>query len=202
MPSDVDIGNMALTLLGQQPILQLTDNVKAARSLNRIYAMVRDNELRAHIWNFATTRTKLPALSTIPAFGYNLAYQLPPDCLQVIQVGDAAPGGMLWLGITQSDASDYKIEGRTIVTNWTAPLSVRYIARVTDPTLFDSCFVNAFACRLAMRLCEDMTAISGKRQLAQNEYKEAIVTALRANAIELPPDPLPDNSWLLSRSPG
>lgn len=208
MPSDVDIVNLALTKLGAQRILTLTDNNKAARSANAIYALERDNELRAHFWNFATVRTTLPTLVETPAFGpYDTMYQLPADpwCLQVIQVGMWAPGSERWLGVT-TEASAYKIEGRNILTNaslsQSGPMPLRYTARITDPNMFDSAFVFAFACRLAMELAEDLTQQSGKRQLAQAEYKAAIVAAMRANAIELPPDPLPDNSWLLSRLPG
>lgn len=208
MASDVDICNLALTKLGAQRILTLTDNNKAARSFNAIYALERDNELRAHFWNFATVRTTLPALVQTPAFGpYDTLYQLPTDpwCLQVIQVGMWAPGSQRWLGVT-TEASPYKIEGRNILTNASlsqfGPMPLRYTARITDPAMFDSAFVMAFACRLAMEMAEDLTQNSGKRQLAQGEYKSAISMAMRANAIELPPDPLPDNGWLLARLPG
>ncbi len=210
MPSDVDIANLALTKLGQQRILSFTDNVKSARSLNAIYAMERDNEIRAHQWSFAMKRVLLPALVDVPAFGYNHAYQLPDDYLKLIQAGRFSPGGMgdvISPGSTRVlglvvDGSDYRIEGSTIVTNFPAPLGIRYMRRVTDPNQFDACFVKAFASRLAMEMAEDLIQTANKRTLAQGEYKEAIIAAIRANAIELPPDPLPDNSWVIARLPG
>src|ERR1700692_3849259 len=138
MPSDVDIVNVALTLLGQQRITTLNDNVKAARSALAIYEIERDNELRSHLWNFAVKRINLPALTTPPVFGYFAAYQLPDDCIRVIQAGRWAPGSQRWLGVVTSEAADWRIEGKTIVSNlvtgWgtstpVGPLPLRYVAR-------------------------------------------------------------------------
>lgn len=216
MPSDVDIVNLGLTLLGEQRIQSFTQSSKAARSANAIYFMERDNELRIHQWNFATARALLPALTAIPVFGYQFAYELPADYLRVIQVGDVYPGARRVLGTVVESQNEYQIEGQTIVTNPfpvsgqpfvpppspPGPLQLRYTRRVTDPNQFDASFVNALGCRMAMKLCEDLTQDGNKRKLAASEYREAILAALRANAIELPPDALPDNSWILSRLPG
>jgi hypothetical protein len=202
MPADVDIANLALSKVGAQRILTLQDNNKAARTINAIYALERDTELSAHFWNFAMARISLPALTTPPAFDYSNAFQLPDDYLTVFQVGKFYPGQPRSIGIVSPNQTDYKIEGRTIVTSQAAPLPVRYVRRVTDPNLFHPCFVEAFACALAMKIAEDLTGVGNKRQLAQGEYKAAISIAMRTNAIELPPDPLPDHSWLLSRLPG
>jgi hypothetical protein len=200
MPSDVEIANLALSQLGDLPILNFTDNNKRARELNRIYEPTRDSEIRAHIWNFAVRRIRLPALSTAPPFGFDFAYELPADYLRVIQAGDWPPGmrmGWWWL-----DGSEYRIEGRTIVTDYSAPLSLRYLARVTDPTQFDACFVTSFACELAIKLCETLTQSTSKKQEAKDDKKRAISDAIRSNAIELPPEMLPPNSWEMSRWPG
>lgn len=207
MPSEVDVINMALGQLGQLSISTRIENTKQAREANRIFDQTRDNELRIHIWNFAVKRVVLPALVTVPAFGYSYAYQLPDDYIRVIQAGDFPPGsgrGWWWWGGWGhgSEASEYRIEGRTIVTDYGAPLSLRYLARIIDPNLWDASFVSALACRLAMRLCETMTGASNKRQEAGEEYKESVTMAIRANAIEMPPEQLPPSSWELSRRPG
>jgi hypothetical protein len=60
-------------------------------------------------------------------------------------------------------------------------------------------FVEAFACRLAMEMAEDLTQSNSKRELAQAEYMAALRGAIRASSVEQPPQALPDNSWLLSR---
>jgi hypothetical protein len=48
-------------------------------------------------------------------------------------------------------------------------------------------------------MAEDLTQSSSKRELAWGEYKQALGAALLANAVELPPEPLPDDSWIMSR---
>jgi hypothetical protein len=214
MPSDAGIVNIALTKLGARRIVTLTDNVKEAREANAIYENQRDNEVRSHFWKFATKRTTLAALSTPPPFGYSISYELPVDCLRVIAVGDIAPnGGYRWLYLGSTDNADYQIEGTTISIGLMpfgvatppatpGPLNIRYMARVTDPTLFDPCFVQAFACRLAMELCEPLSAAANKRQMLSQEYQGAIYTAMRVNAMEQPPEPLASSSWLQARLPG
>ena len=201
--SDVAIANLALTKLGADRIIALTDNTKEAREVNAIYELERDNEIRAHFWKFATARTALPALTTPPAFGYNNAFQLPSDYLRVVAVGDFAPGAVdRWFYYTGTDNSEYQIEGQTIVTDFAAPLNLRYMRRITDPTQFDANFVEAFACKLAIELCETLTSSSSKKADCARSYQMAISNALRANAIEQPPEPQTSGTWLMARLPG
>ena len=214
MPSDAGIVNIALTKLGARRIVTLTDNVKEAREAYAIYENQRDNEIRSHFWKFATKRTTLPALSTPPTFGYSIAYELPVDCLRVIAVGDVAPnGGYRWLYMGSTDNADYQVEGATIMVGLRpfgmatppatpGPLNIRYMQRVTDPTLFDPCFVQAFACRLAIELLDTLTGSSNKRPALAQEYQGALYTALRVNAMEQPPEPLASSSWMQARLPG
>lgn len=60
----LDIANLALAELGQEPLADLTTTTnKAVRQVNANYAMVRNEVLRAHPWNCATKRTTLAASS-------------------------------------------------------------------------------------------------------------------------------------------
>jgi hypothetical protein len=65
--------------------------------------------------------------------------------------------------------------------------------------LWATAFKVAFAARLAMELCEEITQSGAKRQLAQAEYTAALREAVRVGAIEKAPEPLPDSEWLLVR---
>lgn len=198
MASNVEIVNRALTKLGESRILALTDDTKAARDANSLFAIVRDSELRSSRWRFAIKRTTLPALLTAPAFGYDRQFQLPVDCLKVLDVGDYYPG-VDTADYVNSDTSEYAIEGNAILTNLKAPLRIRYVARIEDPALFDATFVEALACKLAIELCESLTDSGSKRQQAWSEYDMALKAAQRANAIERPPHKMADDTWMLSR---
>lgn len=51
--NDYDIVNLALVRIGAKRITSLTDGSRNANEANAIYALVRDEVLRAHEWNFA-----------------------------------------------------------------------------------------------------------------------------------------------------
>lgn len=198
MASEVDIVNMALTLLGDSRILSLDDDVKPARESKAIYAMTRDSLLAGYDWSFAIKRASIPALAVPPDFGFGYAYQMPTDCLRIIMIGDVYAG----LDLTDyrgSPVEQYAIEGRQILTDLGAPLKLRYISRVEDTAQFHACFVTAFAMDLAAKLCEPLTQSDSKRVRAETERNHQISMAVRSNAIELPPQKLPDDEWLISR---
>jgi hypothetical protein len=198
MASQVEIANRALTKLGAARIISFGDDNKQARSVNSMFNVVRDAELRAHLWSFTIRRASLPNLTTTPDWGYDYEYQLPADCLRLLEVGDIYPGPNMD-DYRNSSTQEYVIEGRKILTNEAAPLKIRYASRVEDTTQWDATFVEAFACRLAMEMCEDLTQSNTKKELLTNDYGRAIMMAIRSNCIELPFKDLPDDSWAMSR---
>ena len=139
------------------------------------------------------------ALSEAPAWGYTTLYQLPTDCLRVVQVNDTwvVPG--LADYTSGPDSEPYKITGRRIETDIGAPLKLRYIKRVTDPAQFDAAFVEVFANDLADQVCEALTQSNTKREATRAVLRQSLLEAVRSNAIELPPEAIPDDSWILSR---
>lgn len=199
MASDVDVANSALTKLGQSRITALTDNLKGAREINAIFSMRRDKLLRAFNWNFAMKRASLPALVDAPDWGYSLAYQKPSDCLRFVQINDYYVIPSLTDYAAGVDSEPYRIEGQTIATDFGAPLKVRYIRRVTNASEFDAAFVEAFAYDLAHETCEAITQSTTKKESMRQGRKDEILEAIRANAIELPPQNMQDDSWLISR---
>lgn len=200
MASSVEIANRALTKLGARRILSLEDDQKEARELNSMFDIVRDKALRSNNWNFAMTRASLPALAETPAWGFTYAYQLPADCLRVVQVNDIYWVANLTDYRTQLDVP-YQIEGRKILSNFAAPLKVRYVSRVEDTQQWDSCFAETFASLLAYETCEAITQSNTKKQEMFADYRANIREAKLIDAIENPPEPLADSSWLLSRIP-
>lgn len=199
MASSVDIANSALTKIGEARITSLDDNVKAAREINAIFTMRRDKLLRSYNWNFAMKRTSLSALADGPAWGYTYAYQQPSDCLRMVQVGDVwvIPGLGDFLG--GPDDQLFRIEGNQIVTDLSAPLYVRYVRRVTNSGEFDAAFVECFATDLAYMTCESIKQSTTMKESLREDRNDAIKEAIRANAIELPPQVIGDDAWIASR---
>lgn len=209
MPSQVEWANRALDKLGEQPLIALTDNTKAGRTVNRMFSIVQDAEMRARKWSFTIKRAMLAADVATPVYGYGSQFQLPDDCLRVLSIfqWDIGP-----------DITDYRvggnqiyvIEGRKILYGTaipggppsTSPMPLRYISRVDDTTLWDPTFGEAFACRLAAECAEAITQSSQKKQFAWQEYTQAVNVAKRANAIELPADSIGDGAWTWERLRG
>lgn len=209
MASRVELANRALDKLGEQPIISLDDNQKAARVLSRMFDMVRDDELRARKWSFSIKRVQLAPDVDVPVYGYGAQFTLPIDCLRVLSIFNFDIGPNL-SDYNAAMSQVYVIEGRKILYGRpipggpppSEPMPLRYIARAEDSTQWDPCFNEAFACRLAMEACEPITQSDSKWQKCATQYQAALGKASRANAIELPPDYLADDSWLTGRLRG
>jgi hypothetical protein len=185
--SVVEICNRALGAIGQGAITSLDDQNTAARLCQRFYPQLRDEMLRGHPWNFAMARASLPALTAVPTWGFTLAYQLPTDCLRVWRVGEVYR------------FAKWKVEGRTIVTDLGAPLSIQYIRQVTDPAEFDPIFVSALAARLAMEITMPIANDRTLRETMMREYQTHLRAARGADGQEGSADRITAETFIEAR---
>lgn len=177
--SDVGICNSALIKIGASRINSLADNNKAAIICSEQYTKLRDEVLRSHPWNFAIKRAALGALVTPPAYEWLTAFQLPGDCLRVIE--------------TQYD-EPYTVEGRSLLANVTT-INIRYIAQIVDPTLFDSIFQEALALRIAADLSTAITNSQPMQDRMFAAYKEQLRLARSMDAQEGTPEDENPTIW-------
>lgn len=184
MVSTVDICNRALQKLGHTKITSLDDDVKAARESQRAFALVRDAVFRDHPWNCLLARASLAALSEAPAWGFANQFQLPVDCLRVLEA--------------EADCG-WRVEGRRILSDASAPLNVLYVRQETDPEQYDLLLVEALASRLAAELAESLTQSNTKKEMAERAYLEVLGQARRADAQEGSARRLFRSSWLEAR---
>lgn len=196
--SVIQVCNRALTKLGSARIVDLLDDSRQARALNAAYEPVRDLVLRTYRWGFALKRALLSASATTPAFGFAYQYVLPSDYLLVDQVGEQMPT-VVSDSYVGTEIVDYAIENGRLLTDKAAPLALRYIARIVDPTVWDAHFAEVLACKLAWELCEELTQSDAKRQLAQGEFRNAVAAAIKVNAILRVPTQFADGHWVMSR---
>jgi hypothetical protein len=193
MASETEIINWAITKVGSERVLSINDNTPSAQTMKALYARVRDAEIRRYRWRFAIKREELSADATAPAWGYRYAYTLPTDYLGLVQAGE------FYVRSFSSDRGPWAIEGRKLLTDLAPQLRIRYIQRITDPTLFDPLFVEALACKLAAESNPSLKQNEQKLQGLKQSYADALGDAMRADAMECPPDELPWGSWLQSR---
>ena len=190
--SNVEICNRALQAIGHKAITALDEGTERADLCNRLYFDLRDELIQDHPWNFATRRASLAALSTAPAFGWDLQYQLPTDCVRVL--GIDTPQWPIGTPITSNSfeqpAGQWEVEGRRILTNEIAPLRVVYMSNAPTEDEFPPKFTSALVLRIAMDLAMPITESMTKRAELAKEYMSAIRSARGADAREHGPQRL------------
>lgn len=185
--SEVAICNLALAELGRgAEITSLDENSQAARACRRRYPHARDAVLRSYDWNFAARRTHLPASANPPAFGYDRAFDLPPDCLLVRAIHDGA-------------CTPWEVEGTRILVSAAAPLPVSYTARVVNPGVFDALFVDVLATRLAADLCVQLSENTPRAQALLQLFQFKLDEARRCDSQEGQAMRSQRSSWLDAR---
>lgn len=201
MASAVDVGNVCATILGQPTITSLTDPTNVARAVNAMYDLQRRALLRGRpTWRFSVKRASLPVLSTPPVSGpFTQQFALPTDCLRILMAGDTYPGlDLSDYRLGPTDAG-YSLEGRNILCDYGSPLSLRYVADITDTTQFDPWFVIYLGAELAWLNCERITGSDAKQALAKARKEDALSQAGASNALENTPDQNADDTWLAGR---
>ena len=201
MASQVDIGNLCLSILGKPSIASPGDNSNAARVLTIEYDLIRRALLTGRAtWRFSIKRASLPTVTTPPVSGpYTQQYALPTDCLRVLLAGDTYPGlDLSDYRLGPTDAG-YLVEGRNILCDYGAPLSLKYVADIQDTTQFDAWFVVYFASRLAYTCCERLTGSDAKQAAANTRMNEALGQAAGSNALENTPEHPADDAWIAAR---
>jgi hypothetical protein len=78
----------------------------------------------------------------------------------------------------------WEVEGTRILASAPAPLRITYTARVTNPGVFDSLFVDALATRLAADLCVQLTENTPRAQALLQLFQLKLDDARREGEAE------------------
>lgn len=183
MASVVDIANLALLRVGAESILSLDDATERARACKLAWPFVRQSVLRWHSWNPPTTRATLPALVAVPVWDWDAQFQIPADCLRVLEV----------------DASEWVLEGRAILCDEGTSLNIRYIRDETDTTQYDSLLTELMAQKLALEICERVTNSHTKKAELEQEWLYLLAEGKRADGEEQSNLELEEDDWILAR---
>lgn len=195
----VDVINDALNEIGAELISDPSEPSPQAVRAATLYTRVVRAELRAHAWSCAMDRAVLAANPFAPSFGYRTSYPLPPNFLRLWQLGDIYMDYVL-TDYVGKDESYFAIEGKNILCNETSPLKIRFIKDISQtPNLWDALLREVIALRLGLKLIPSLLKSDSKYQIIQKEYESIIRRARRINAIELPPTPEAESSWVIGR---
>lgn len=187
MSSYVAIANLAATTIGTAARLTTPgDDTTLGRAVASVWEIERQAALRDGAWNFAMRRASLAALAEPPLHGFAARFELPSDCLRLIE-------------IYQLRRSSWQVEDRAIHADHTGPLKIRYLANVTEPASFDPLFIKAFALRIACAIGNRIAGSDFKEDLNWDKYRQALAEARRVDAMENPPIEQHESSWIESR---
>ena len=182
------LANLALTKLGPGGgfITDFdTDTTVQAQACRRTFDAICDEVNEAHHWRFARARAALAADTTTPAWGFDNRFPLPSDFLRILAVEGANVA--------------YEVEGAYLLCDDAGPLNIRYLARVTDLSLFTPNFVSAFTTRWAHELSSTIVKSSTRRESLGEEYKEILKLARKTDAMGSASIPAADGDWNNSR---
>lgn len=191
MATAVSICSNALLMLGAQTINSFNDaaNLDRAKLCANLYPTVRNKLLRSHPWNCAVKRLLLAPDASAPAFGYAYQFQLPTDCLRVLEVGSG--GAQI----------DYLIEGRQILADVPA-IELRYVFLNADENSWDEALVHLATLAMAARIAYAVTQSASMEQTRTQEFQMALREAKAIDGQEDPPQTLGDERLLSARLGG
>jgi hypothetical protein len=172
--TEVAVANLALQRIGVGAIDALTDNDKAAKAANRIFADTRDEIQRMFSWTCLIDREAL-STSTASAASFSYVHTLGLDCLTVLNILDTS----------DSDAENipYRREYRHLYTNQQTGY-VRYTKQTTNITPWEPLMLTALETRLASKLAVWLTGKAALAQMMQQEFMQTITLAIQVKAIE------------------
>lgn len=126
--------NSALMRCGAEQITALTDVNKRASAVVNQYENTLKEILSDSPWNFAIKRIDLMEESTTPLFGAKFQYELPKDCIRVLEIESKVP---------------YRVESGFIMTDQAGTINVKYVFYNKDACTYSGTFVKAFYLKLA-----------------------------------------------------
>jgi hypothetical protein len=185
--SSVDICNLALAVIGSEPIRSLDDTNKRARMCYNFYPYMRDYLLYKYNWPFAQGYVLINEITTedtIPEGEIQL--QLPSDCMK--PYGLHPPG----------NARPWRVSGNTIITPDTGEAFYLYYTKLEVKTgVFTMAFVNALYQGIAMLLAHPITGDKDQVASTKLAFSSAIMDGgfmdTNIGSGYKNPDDIPDN---------
>jgi len=179
--TDVQICNIGLTKLGAENISALTDDEKVAILCNRHFLFCVAEVLEMFAFCRATKRASLARLGVAPVSGYDYQYQLPNDCLYVLEM--------------TSSTNPYRIEADKLLTD-DLTCYIRYIYQDVVLNALGPLLVDAIATRLASMIAMAVTNSRLIKRDIDQEFAGIMQQAKFKDARERKEDDVGTDSWV------
>ena len=189
--SKTEIVNKALTLVGANPIVNLTDDTQNARVVNRVYEISLKSILSETCWNFATKRALLAQSADTLAWydtGEVYVYVRPNNVIRIF--GTNSPG------------ATWREELNYIISD-TSGLGVRYVyyndVASSYPASFTEAFIDKLASDIAFMILNSKTVAEGFLE----KYDQVSLTKAMAENSQIgTPMYQDDSAWIDAKLSG
>lgn len=171
MPADViTICNLALGKIGSPPITAIDDGSREARACALIFESCRDEVLQLRPWPSSVDRASLSLIDETPGFEYTSVYQLPPNFLDMVRLGDDDNANV-----------PHKIEKQKRLLTNASTANILYIFRNEDPATYEPVLVDLIATRMAVDLA---LTVAMSTSLQESKTKQYEMQRQRARSVD------------------
>ena len=184
--NEVEIANLALTLIGGEKITSLTEDSQEARLMDGFFYPSLETLLQEHPWNFALKKASLALSADTPVYDYDYAYVIPSDCLRIVDYE------------ASEDGYEFKVEQGLVLTNYDS-CKVTYIENIRDMNKLSPMFRMAFIAYLAAELAPYLTNTAPYAQGASQQFMMYMRKAKVYNARESHMNVDTNGNWLTDR---
>jgi hypothetical protein len=195
MQTRTQIANNALSYLSAGSIVNLNDDDAKARAINGIFDQAAKEVIRTHRWSCCIERAQLSQLSasTLQSgnFGYAHAYQLPTDCLRILDIN-----GEPW----SEKAEFFDLNGRQLLSDL-GEIFLRYVKWEDDVSQWDPLLADVISVKIAMKVARQITTDGISAEDLERLYRRRLEDARTVDAMEVGSGENSPIERLLSRSP-
>lgn len=197
MPSQLNVYNDALRLVGERQLVALNENREPRRLLDAVWDGAVEYCLEQGQWNFAIRSQQLDYSPSVePPFGYRRAYDKPNDWIRTVAVAsDPYFNAPL---IQYTDEASF----------WFCDLDEIFIRYVSsdesygkDTSLWPQTFRQFVAAYLAWQIAPRIKNDIDVDKL-EKQYRMKKSDALAKDAMQEATKPVPDGCWVRSRRGG
>lgn len=197
MPSQLNVYNDALRLVGERQLVSLTENREPRRLLDAVWDGAVEYCLEQGQWNFAIRSQQLDYSPSVePPFGYRRAYNKPDDWIRTVSVASDP--------YFNSPLMQYTDEA----SFWFCDLDqifIRYVSRDEsfgkDTSLWPQTFRHFVAAYLAWQIAPRLKNDIDVDKL-EKQYRMKKSDALAKDAMQEATKPVPAGGWVRSRRGG
>lgn len=169
----IDLCNSALARCGAEPISTLTDDTKRAKVVSAQYEITLKELLTDSPWNFAIGRVELSDSGAEIPFGFSYKYELPEDCIRVLELENKSP---------------YRVEEGYILCDVAEAIKIKYIKFADDPSKYSGAFVKALTLKLAEDISYILVQSAALQQQISSEAERYLRKARSMNSQEGTPE--------------